>query len=398
MAERFDVLFEGLSEESSLKILLSDPRDLPNPVDKYMAATRLAACSSEESLQGLISAVDLDPEDLFNRITRRKAIEALGRRKEVQALDCLFKALEFDDEPSVINAADSITQISAPLTESQCDSLLQALKGSDPQRRSVIQAHTRLGLQSGTPFIQTLIHDENPLISGAARAFCARVEGDLDQLKPLIPQLNDIQAGSRRSAVIDLGDAGDVTMLDYLIKSAVSMPLRAKSAFQLVDPGKKAEVPEEHISTITSLLQDDPRSLSLRDEWLSNQDPIEIENNLQHRDEGKQYGAALSLLKMTRPQQIEIIDGIRSRLWSDYGANYLLTSLIGLGSIGEREELIKTSLAETLPQYAKSRVAAAWGCLRLDLKDQLGLLKSISTSSKWVPLKWSCSQVLKQFS
>jgi hypothetical protein len=398
MAERFDVLFEGLSEESSLKILLSDPRDLPNPVDKYMAATRLAACSSEESLQGLISAVDLDPEDLFNRITRRKAIEALGRRKDVQALDCLFKALEFDDEPSVINAADSITQISAPLTESQCDSLLQALKGSDPQRRSVIQAHTRLGLQSGTPFIQTLIHDENPLISGAARAFCARVEGDLDQLKPLIPQLNDLQAGRRRSAVIDLGDAGDVTMLDYLIKSAVSMPLRAKSAFQLVDPGKKAEVPEEHISTITSLLQDDPRSLSLRDEWLSNQDPIEIENNLQHRDEGKQYGAALSLLKMTRPQQIEIIDGIRSRLWSDYGANYLLTSLIGLGSIGEREELIKTSLAETLPQYAKSRVAAAWGCLRLDLKDQLGLLKSISTSSKWVPLKWSCSQVLKQFS
>ena len=398
MAERFDVLFEGLSEESSLKILLSDPRDLPNPVDKYMAATRLAACSSEESLQGLISAVDLDPEDLFNRITRRKAIEALGRRKDVQALDCLFKALEFDDEPSVINAADSITQISAPLTESQCDSLLQALKGSDPQRRSVIQAHTRLGLQSGTPFIQTLIHDENPLISGAARAFCARVEGDLDQLKPLIPQLNDLQAGRRRSAVIDLGDAGDVTMLDYLIKSAVSMPLRAKSAFQLVDPGKKAEVPEEHISTITSLLQDDPRSLSLRDEWLSNQDPIEIENNLQHRDEGKQYGAALSLLKMTRPQQIEIIDGIRSRLWSDYGANYLLTSLIGLGSIGEREELIKTSLAETLPQYAKSRVAAAWGCLRMDLKDQLGLLKSISTSSKWVPLKWSCSQVLKQFS
>ena len=393
MAERFDVLFEGLSEESSLKILLSDPRDLPNPVDKYMAATRLAACSSEESLQGLISAVDLDPEDLFNRITMRKAIEALGRRKDVQALDCLFF-----DEPSVINAADSITQISAPLTESQCDSLLQALKGSDPQRRSVIQAHTRLGLQSGTPFIQTLIHDENPLISGAARAFCARVEGDLDQLKPLIPQLNDLQAGRRRSAVIDLGDAGDVTMLDYLIKSAVSMPLRAKSAFQLVDPGKKAEVPEEHISTITSLLQDDPRSLSLRDEWLSNQDPIEIENNLQHRDEGKQYGAALSLLKMTRPQQIEIIDGIRSRLWSDYGANYLLTSLIGLGSIGEREELIKTSLAETLPQYAKSRVAAAWGCLRLDLKDQLGLLKSISTSSKWVPLKWSCSQVLKQFS
>ena len=236
------------------------------------------------------------------------------------------------------------------------------------------------------------------MISGAARAFCARVEGDLDQLKPLIPQLQDLQAGRRRSAVIDLGDAGDITMLDYLIKSAVSMPLRAKSAFQLVDPNKKAQVPEEHIQTITTLLQDDPRSLSMREEWLSNQDPIEIENNLQHRDEGKQYGAALSLLKMPKPQQIEIIDGIHSRLWSDYGANYLLTSLVGLGSIHEREELVRTSLAEILPQYAKSRVAAAWACLKLDLSDQLGLLKEISTSSKWVPLKWSCSQVLKKYS
>ena len=176
------------------------------------------------------------------------------------------------------------------------------------------------------------------------------------------------------------------------------MPLRAKSAFQLVDPTKKAEVQEEHIKTITTLLQDDPRSLAMRDEWLSQQDPIEIENNLQHRDEGKQYGAALSLLKMPKSQQIEIIDGIHSRLWSDYGANYLLTSLIGLASIHEREELIKTSLAETLPQYAKSRVAAAWGCLKLDLTDQLDLLKEISTSSQWVPLRWSCLQVLNNFS
>jgi hypothetical protein len=72
--------------------------------------------------------------------------------------------------------------------------------------------------------------------------------------------------------------------------------------------------------------------------------------------------------------------------------------LVGLGSIHEREELVRTSLAEILPQYAKSRVAAAWACLKLNLSDQLGLLKEISTSSKWVPLKWSCSQVLKEFS
>ena len=398
MTERFDILFEGMSEESSLKILCSEPEELANPVDKYMAATRLAACSSDESLEGLIKAVDLDPGNLFNRITRRKAIEALGRRKNVKALDCLFKALEFDDEPSVINAADSIAQISAPLTESQCHLLLKALKGSEPQKRSVIQAHTRLGLKSGTSIIKTLIHVDNPLISGAARAFCARVEGDFDQLKPLIPQLHDPQAGRRRSAVIDLGDSGDISTLDDLIKSAVSMPLRAKSAFQLVDPNKTAVVPEKYIKTMTTLLQDDPRNLCMRDEWLSSLDPTEIEKNLQHRDEGKQYGAALSLLALPKSEQIKLIDGIHSRLWSDYGANYLLTSLIGLASIQEREELIKTALAETLPQYAKSRVAAAWACLKLDLKDQCDLLEQISTDSQWIPLKWSCSRALQNFS
>ena len=81
MAERFDILFEGMPEDKALLFLQTDPDDLANPVDKYMAATRLAACQSDRSLQGLIDAVELDPENLINRITRRKVLEALGRRK-----------------------------------------------------------------------------------------------------------------------------------------------------------------------------------------------------------------------------------------------------------------------------------------------------------------------------
>ena len=57
--------------------------------------------------------------------------------------------LAFDDEPAVINAADSIAQIGAPLSDAQCIALLNALDGSDNQKRSVIQTHTRLKLPSG---------------------------------------------------------------------------------------------------------------------------------------------------------------------------------------------------------------------------------------------------------
>ena len=66
--------------------------------------------------------------------------------------------------------------------------------------------------------------------------------------------------------------------------------------------------------------------------------------------------------------------------------------------MSERSDLVRTALAETLPQYAKSRVAAAWGCLALGLSDQVNLLQEIHREAQWIPLKWSCGQVLQQLS
>ncbi len=387
-----------MPEEKAIQLLKTNPEQLSNPADKYMAATRLAACRSDGSLEALLNAIQLKPDNLFDRIARRKVLEALGRRRDARALPGLFAALAFDDEPSVINAADSIAQIGAPLSDAQCIALLNALDGSDNQKRSVIQTHTRLKLPSGEERISLLETDDNPLVAGAARAYSARVHGHLDRLDPLIKQLADPIAGRRRSAVIDLGDAGDIHALPHLVSCPVSMPLRAKSAFQLVDPEKKGLVPEQYAAQITRLLQDDPSNLNLLPEWGCAAESKEIEQNLQHRDEGKQYGGALSLAKMSRMQQLETIDHIHSRLWSDYGANYLLTSVIGLQKLHERSDLVRTALAETLPQYAKSRVAAAWACMTLGLSDQVNLLMEIHREATWLPLKWSCGQVLKQLS
>ena len=139
MAERFDNLVEGLTEERAMAVILADPDSLDRPVDKYMAATRLGASNSEESLDVLIQAAELDPEHLFNRITRRKAIDALGRRKSPKALPSLFRALKCSDEAAVINSVEAITKIDAPLTEVDHGKLLEALEGEDIQKRAVIQ-------------------------------------------------------------------------------------------------------------------------------------------------------------------------------------------------------------------------------------------------------------------
>ena len=398
MAERFDNLVEGLTEERALAVILADPDTLDRPVDKYMAATRLGASDSEESLDILIKASELSPEHLFNRITRRKAIEALGRRKSPKALPSLFQALYCTDEAAVINAVDAITRIGAPLTDTDHKNLLKALEGEDIQKRAVVQAFCRLDVASAEAKIRPLADDSNPLVSGAARAYLAKVHRQTSGLDTLVSQLIDPIAGRRRSAVIDLGDAGDVTRLEVLVTAPVSMSLRARSAFQLVDPEKKCHVPDEYQALLTKLLQDDPRKLKLRQEWICSVDAIEIENNLQHRDEARQYGGAASLMAMSMPEKIVLIDEIKQKLWSDYVTHYYLTAVVSLEKLDERSELIRLALAETIPQYTKSRIAAAWGCLSLGLSDQRPILEELSMSAHWLPLKWTCRQVLKQLS
>ena len=149
---------------------------------------------------------------------------------------------------------------------------------------------------------------------------------------------------------------------------------------------------------IKQLLQDNPQSLKLRPEWLCPVEPLEIENNLQHRDEAKQYGGAASLMSMAGDEKLQLIDQIKDKLWSDYVTHYYLTAVVSLQCIAERSELVRLALAETIPQYTKSRIAAAWGCLALGLDDQKDLLSQLAQEAQWIPLKWTCRQVLKELS
>ena len=396
MAERFDNLTEGLTEENAINLILADPEKLDRPVDKYMAATRLGASNTEESLQVLLAATELSPENLYNRITRRKAIDALGRRKDPRAKPYLIKVLSCEDEAAVINAIDAVTKLGKELTTDEEGLLINTLEGEDIQKRAAIQALCKMKVTDAKPKIDSLSNDTNPLVSGAAKAYLAKVYDQTEKLDDLIPQLSDKTAGRRRSAVIDLGDAGDVNRIKDIVYAPVSMSLRARSAFNLVDPLKTAHVATEYESLICELLKDNPEKLNLRPEWICDVNPEDIVNNLQHRDEARQYGGALSLMRLEIPKKLELIDEIKEKLWSDYVTHYYLTSVVSLQKIESKAELIRLALAETIPQYTKSRIAAAWGCLNLRLTDQKPMLEELAEQAPWIPLKWTCKHVLKQ--
>ena len=396
MSERFDSLFEGMSEEVALDLLSKPANSLNNPGLKYTAASRLAASQSQQSLQALIRCLDLNTDDLIEKITRRKAIEALGRRREPETLPLLIASLEGNDDIAVVDAVDAIVKIGHALDPEQQNRLVQALDGPDNQRRAVIQAHTRLQLKAAADQISACLNDENCLVSGAARAYRARVHGDNKLLEPLVHQLESDVAGHRRAAVIDLGDAGDAKVLGALAQSPVSMPLRAKSAMQLLTRDGLLCPDTEEQALLGDLLQDNPHSIQLKRQWIPEATAEAIEQSLMHRDEARQYGAMRALFDMENERSIAILRDLFERRGSDYGVHYFVTALIGLKQLHPLTELMLQSLQETRPQYAKSRVAAAWGCQRMDLQSELPLIKELEADARWLPLKWSCSQIAKK--
>ncbi len=398
MAERFDTLVEGLSEEFALSILLEKTSLVERPSDRYFAATRLGMSDTEESLNALIQATKLDTQELYDRITRRKAIEALGRRKSLKSIPCLYNVLACSDSEAVINALYSIIRIGQNPSEDEQKKILDVIGGEVTQTRAVIQAHTRLRIGSSTAkdIISPLCTHESALVSGAARAYMARVFGEKSLLKPLMSQLTDSVAGKRRSAVIDLGDAESEDALEPILRAPVSMSLRAKSVFQIIDSDENKSNNQRFDPLIQKLLMDHPLGLDYRPEWQCPQNAEQIEKNLSHRDEAKQYGAAASLMMIDKDECLEIISSMEERLWSDYVTHYYLTMIVGLRSFREKSYLVRSALAETTPQYAKSRVAAAWACLSLDLDDQLELLYDLSQQSPWIPLRWSCQHAFAE--
>ena len=396
MAERFDVLVQGISKSDALQLLFAKTDSVERPADRYFAATRLGLCDCEETLDALIRATsDLTVDELFDRITRRKAVEALGRRKDVRAIPALVEVLKCTDTEAVINALSALCRIGWSPSEDDEKHLLNLLDGEVTQARAVIQLFTRLHIKSAQSKerIGALIDHESLLISGASRACMASLYGEVDLMQPLVACLTDLVAGKRRSAVIDIGDSGDEALLPDLIRAPVSMSLRAKSFLQIVEANNSVS-DHQHQVLLKQLLRDDPLLLDIKSEWQCGDDPSEIERNLSHRDEARQYGAAASLMRIERNECLNLIESMQERLWSDYVTHYYLTCIVGLRKIKEKDDLIRSALAETTPQYTKSRIAAAWACVDLKLFDQMDLLEELSKTAAWAPLRWSCQQSL----
>lgn len=392
MSERFDILFEGMNEETAIDYLNTNNNMLKNPGIKYLAASRLGACKSENSLVLLRRLASQDTDNLYDKITKRKAIEAIGRRKDIESIPILLKCLAGEDEPAVINAADSVGRIGKILDNNEQLVLAGALNGTDNQKRAVIQAFSRLGLRGILDKTKYMQDHNNPLVAGAAIAYNYKVGGQENMIVSLVNQLLDRNAGRRRSAVIDLGDSGYIDGLKEISKAPVSMPLRIRSILQICKINNISTENTPQCIFIEQTLKDDPSMLNILEEWNQSIKDGDIVSQLQHRDEGHQYAAARYYLEMNEYQRNKILDLLVRLHGNDYGVHYFIMLFIGKHKIVERADMVREALKDDSPQYTKSRIAAAWTCVELKLFDQQEFLKQLKDNSTWKPLQWACNK------
>ena len=392
-SQRFDTLFSWMDERQAIELLSQNISDLDNPGIKYIAATRLGACSSRDSLDALVLAATGDRENIFDSITRRKSIEALGRRRDLSTLPTIYDAMSSSDEQTIVNAVDTLINFGIPLDSQFKSSLLKIIQdGTDVLKRVAIQCFSRLEMHDSNGIISKQQSNPNIMVNGASIAYSIRVEGDKSKLQILADHLENTNVIYRRSSVIDIGDAGEPSLLSNIAKVAVSMPLRAKSAFKITPKIKT----ESQRSLINQMLQDDSRHLSFTQSVDVPVDLKEVCDLLRHRDEERQYSGVKTLFSWPVSGLTEAINFIWENHGSDYGVHYQVNCLISQLGLTELSFITKESLSEPAPQYAKSKIAATWGCLNLGLSECRSEIENLFMMSSWEPLRWTCAEVLRK--
>ncbi|MBT03491.1 MAG: bilin biosynthesis protein CpeY [Crocinitomicaceae bacterium] len=382
-----------MGEQQAIELLSQNVSTLDNPGIKYIAATRLGACSSRDSLDALVVAATGDRDNIFDSITHRKSIEALGHRRDLSTLPTIYDAMHSSDEQTIVNSVDTLINFGIPLDAQFKSSLLKLIQdGSDVLKRVAIQCFTRLEMNDCDGIIHEQQNNPNLLVNGASIAYSTRVEGDKSKLHLLANQLKDSNVIYRRSSVIDIGDAGDPSLLSNVSEAAVSMPLRAKSAFKMT---AKVKSKSQRV-LLNQMLQDDSRNLHFTQNFDALSLVEEVCEFLKHRDEERQYFGAKSLFGWRPSSVIDAVNSIWENHGSDYGVHYQVNCLISQLGLKELSFITKESLLEPAPQYAKSKIAATWGCLNLGLLECRSDIENLLMTSTWEPLRWTCAEVLRK--
>ena len=396
MDKRFFNMF-GLTEDQALARLKTPPEQLDAPTDRYVAVSQLINFPTERSLKALIEVVQNPPTDMYDRITRRKALESLGRLGNSTALPVIRPCLKDEDCYTVENAVWAIGEIGTEDDEILAE-IAQLLAKPGQSYRLIMQTLAKLDYQPAADKIRNFVKSDDETIESAAITAMARLTGDYSQMGEVVAFLQHQSVNARRGCIQDLIDAQYYDAIPQIARCPVSSVFRLRGIRLLADSGWRDQkisfaAVEAHLDGV---IRDHPHDLDLVHEYDQTPSLDFVINELYHTDFGRCYLASKTLLE-SYPQQAPeaLLKTWEKEAHNDYGAHYHVVKLLGWLKYAPAYELLIEALQNKAPQFQKSRGAAAiaLGCLG----DQRAIpLLQDALNSQIFALKYACLLALEQ--
>ena len=396
MDTRFSNIF-NLTQDQAIALLQTPLDDLEDKTDRYIAASHLVNFPGERTVNALIEAIHNSDPHLYNKITRRKAIESLGRLKAEVALPVICSCLSDEDIYTVENAVWAIGEIGTE-DETILEEIAKLLDKPQQSYRVIIQTLANFNYQPALDRIRPFVNSNNEPIASSAIAAVARFSGDYSQIDQVVAFLKHQNVNARRACIQDLIDAKYYDAIPQIARCAVSLVFRLRGIRLLADAGKA----EEKITfaqiqpSLDQVIRDHPNDLDLVHEYQEIPPTEFLIQELYNTDFGRCYLATKTLIE-NYDQQIEaaLIKSYNDEAHNDYGAHYHVIKLLGWVKSEAGYEIVVEALNNRRPQFQKSRGAAAIALANYSDQKAIPLIQEASNTKVW-ELKYACLMALKE--
>ena len=396
MDKRFYRMFD-MTEDEAIALLDKPIEDMAEDDVRYIAAAHLVNYPTDRSIDALIRAVENTHPSLDNRITRRKAVETLGRLEVERSLPHIRKCLAEADRFTVENAVSAIGEIGTEDPEILAE-MAALLDVEDKISRTVIRTLSKLGYKLATDKIRRYADStEEPLYSAAISALYS-LNSETDQLDRWLALFQSSNVNSRRCSIQDAIDANYLAGIPQIARCPVSQVFRLRALRILGCNGlASGELNFADIQpALDAVVRDRPDDLDLVHAYDQPPSLDFLIRDLFNTDFGRCYLATKTIVEQnSEDSPVALLETYKGEASSDYGANYHVLKTFGWLKYRPAYDLFIEALHQTIPQYQKSRTAAAIALGELGDCAAITELRSALQSNVW-GLKYAALLALEQ--
>ena len=312
-----------INKKDAINILRKPISEVKFLADYYKAVFHLANSPCEESEKALLEFIKYKYEKLEFKIARRKAVEVLANFNCKEAIPIIAEFLQDNDDYLVESAVWSLGKLECSninIINNICSILYKQFNN----KRVVIQVLTNLGVKKEIEKIRTLSKDSKSSngIQSACLAALIKLADEKDKLFELKDFLRSSNQNDRHCAVQDIINAGDLSILPYLVNAPISPSFKLKAIESLWIKETIYWNNIKLLETLDSVIIDNPKNINTLEINNFKIDIVFLIEQLFHTDFNRCYKSLKKLSKFPSAEVLYYLNNSWDRAKSDYGAIY----------------------------------------------------------------------------